>query len=78
MSDATGVEGCSSGVAVEMSQSSLTKSQRTIAHAFWLPIPVKSLKAAGLSWSIEASMSSGVRHFWQYKPWLFSSFAISL
>lgn len=23
-------------------------------------------------------MSMGVRHFWQYKPWLFLSFAIAL
>lgn len=27
---------------------------------------------------MEASMSIGVRHFWQYKPWLFLSFAMSL
>lgn len=26
-------------------------------------MPVSSLKAAGLSWSMEASMSIGVRHF---------------
>lgn len=27
-------------------------------------LPVKSLKAAGLSWSIEASTSMGLRHCW--------------
>lgn len=26
-------------------------------------LPVRSLKAAGLSWSMEASTSMGVRHF---------------
>lgn len=28
-------------------------------------LPVSSLKAAGLSWSIEASMSMALRHCWQ-------------
>jgi hypothetical protein len=28
-------------------------------------MPVSSLKAAGLSWSMDASVSIGVRHFWQ-------------
>lgn len=36
-------------------------------------IPVRSLKAAGFSWSTEASTSMGVRHFWQYSPGPFLS-----
>jgi hypothetical protein len=40
--------------------------------------PVNSLKAAGLSWSTEASMSMGVRHFWQYSPWGVLSLAMLL
>jgi len=40
--------------------------------------PVNSLKAAGLSWSIEASMSMGVRHFWQYSPCRVLSLAMLL
>lgn len=39
-------------------------------------IPVSSLKAAGFSWSMEASMSMGVRHFWQNSPCDFLSVAI--
>lgn len=39
---------------------------------------VNSLKAAGLSWSMEASTSMGVLHFWQDKPDGFLSFAILL
>lgn len=39
-------------------------------------MPVRSLKAAGFSWSIEASISMGVRHFWQYSAGCFFSFAI--
>jgi hypothetical protein len=41
-------------------------------------IPVRSLKAAGLSWSIEASTSMGVRHFWQYSACSFLSLAMVL
>ena len=41
-------------------------------------VPVRSLKAAGLSWSMEASTSMGVRHFWQYSPDPFLSLAMLL
>jgi len=43
-----------------------------------LRVPVSSLKAAGLSWSVEASMWMGVLHFWQAKPAGFLSLAIML
>jgi hypothetical protein len=73
----SGEEGRRWALAVEFGRLSLcTVSVCDAMSLQWLGssiIPVRSLKAAGFSWSTDASTSMGVRHFWQYSPGPFLS-----